>query len=201
MSFFLIFFLLLSILSAQEETPDEPPYIPPIESEWDDYAVTRYTKGDKTFHFSLGMIIPTFFSGIKDNDPHLSNGGMLTLGYQYYLNPNVFIGGELTGMFAFSRRKNAFFVVPMGVRIGYQFILGRIEIPVSVMVGGAAQKYVESDYFGLIISPGASIFWRYSPDWSFGLNTVWWWLPQWAKDGTSAYGNFLELTLSARYHF
>jgi hypothetical protein len=69
------------------------------------------------------------------------------------------------------------------------------------MVGGAPQKYLEEGSFGLIVTPGASVFWRYNPEWSFGLNGNWWWLPQWPKDGKDVYGNFLELTLTARYHF
>jgi hypothetical protein len=199
-SLFLIFFLLLSGLSAQEEADDPFGPSPPIDSDWDDYN-TVYTSGDKTFHFTMGTVIPTIFIGAENNDIGLSVGGTITLAYQYYLTPNIFLGGELTGMFSFSRRGNALFIVPMGIRLGYQFILGRIEIPISLMVGVAPQKYLEKGFFGFILSPGASVFWRFNPDWSFGLNGVWWWAPQWPKNGPTVYGNFLELTLSVRYHF
>jgi hypothetical protein len=49
---------------------------------------------------------------------------------------------------------------------------------------------------------GASVFFRFNPDWSFGLNTAWAWYPEWPKDKEhSMDGNFMDLTLSARYHF
>jgi hypothetical protein len=104
-------------------------------------------------------------------------------------------------MFAATKGENVLFIVPMGLRIGYQFILGRFEFPLSLMVGGAPQKELDFGYFGLFLKPAASIFWRFNPDWSFGLNTAYWWVPQWPKNGPDVYGNFLELTLSARYHF
>jgi hypothetical protein len=72
------------------------------------------------------------------------------------------------------------------------------------MIGGAAQKYLnEEDYFGLIVKPSASAFFRASSDFSFGLNAQWWWVPQWPKDNWDKRvdGNFIELTLSVRYHF
>jgi hypothetical protein len=69
------------------------------------------------------------------------------------------------------------------------------------MVGLAPQRYLEKGYFGLILKPGASIFWRFNPEWSFGFNTFWWFVPQWPKNGNNSIGNFVELTLSARYHF
>jgi hypothetical protein len=102
-------------------------------------------------------------------------------------------------MFAQTLAKNYLFVVPIGLRAGYQFIAGRFEFPLSLMVGFAPQKYLEDGYFGFFMKPAVSAFWRFNPDWSFGVKTAWWWVPQWAEN--TVYGNFLEITLSARYHF
>ena len=200
-SFFLIFLLFLPglALSAQEEEED-PDHIP-TESEWFDYVTAPYTRGDRTFNISLGTVFPILFVGIDNNQHGLRLGGTGSLAFNYFLDPNFFLGVELAGMFSGTRRGNMFYMVPFGIRAGYQYIYRRFEFPLSLMVGAAPQRYLENGYFGLIVKPGASAFWRYNPEWSFGLNTIWYFVPQWPKNGNNAYGNFLELTLSARYHF
>jgi len=203
--FFLMLLLILAVpgLFSQEA---ERPEAPPIESEWIDYDTTLYSRGDKTFIITLGMIFPTYFGGaIEDNKHGLSMGGTGTLSFNYFLTPNFYLGGEISGMFAGTRGDNMLFIVPFGIRLGYQFVYRRFEFPLNLMIGAAPQKKLDEGYFGPILKPGASVFWRFNPDWSFGLNTFWWFIPQWPKpqDGVryNVYGNFLELTLSARYHF
>jgi hypothetical protein len=126
---------------------------------------------------------------------------MGSLAFNYFLGPHLFLGGELGGMFAGTRGENMLYIVPFGIRVGYQFILKRFEFPLTLMVGGAPQKYLDKGYFGLIVKPGAAGFFRFNPDWSFGLNANWWMVPEWPKNGKNVLGNFLEITLSARYHF
>ena len=184
-------------LYAQERDQD----LPQIESDWFDYNESPYTRGDRTFNITLGVLFPTFFSGIDNNRHGLSLGGTGTLTFNYFLSPNVFFGGELSGSFSGTRAGNMLYLIPFGARIGYQFHYRFFEFPVSIMIGAAPQRYMENGYFGPIIKPGASGFWRYNMDWSFGLNANWWILPQWPRNGNNVVGNFLELTLSARYHF
>ncbi|MCL2070573.1 MAG: hypothetical protein FWH19_06280 [Treponema sp.] len=200
-SFFLIFLLLIPGLNLSAQEEDEEPDQLPIESEWYDFYAAPYTRGDRTFNISLGLVMPTVFGGIDDNRHGLSMGGTGSLAFNYFLGPNIFLGGEFGGMFAGTRRGNMLYIVPFGLKAGYQFINGRFEFPVSFLVGAAPQRYIEHGYFGLFIKPGASVFWRYNPDWSFGLNTNWWLVPQWPANGNNAFGNFLELSLSARFHF
>ena len=208
-SLLLILILLLALpgLFAQEEPPqEEKPDTPPIESDWIDYDFALYSRGDKTFIITLGFLLPTYFGGSVENNQHgLSLGGTGSLAFNYFLSSHFYFGGELGGMFAGTRGKNNLFIIPFGVRFGYQFVFRRFEFPFTIMIGGAPQKKLEETYFGLIIRPGASVFWRFNPDWSFGINSFWWFVPQWPKlqDGKryNVYGNFIELTLSARYHF
>ena len=199
----LILFLLPQFLPAQELPSDDQPDTPSVDSDWDNYSPNLYTKGDKTFTITLGMIFPTYFSGsIQDNNHGLKTvGGTGSLSLCFFLNSHFFLGGELSGMFLGTKGGNMLYIIPMGLRVGYQFLFRRFEFPISLMIGGAPQKYLEEGYFGFILKPGASVFWRFSPSWSFGLNTVWWFAPQWPKEGKNVYGNFMELTLSARYHF
>jgi hypothetical protein len=104
-------------------------------------------------------------------------------------------------MFAPTKGENVLFIVPMGARVGYQFVLGHFEIPLAFTIGFAPEKYMEKNYGGLFMKPAASLFWRFNPDWSFGLNAGWWLVPQWPENGRDVFGHFPEVSLAARYHF
>jgi len=200
----LTFLLFLPALHAQEvPNPDEtPPEEQPDGSNWADYQPSLYTKGDKIFIITLGTAFPTVFGGISNNDHGIKTvGGTGSLAFAYFLNAHFFLGGELSAMFIGTQGGNMLYVVPMGVKAGYQFIYRRFEFPLTIMLGVAPQKKQEEGYFGLFLKAGASVFWRFNPEWSFGLNTSWWVVPQWPKGGHNVTGNFAELTLSARYHF
>ena len=208
--FFLAFlFFATSGLFSQEEEDDIEP--PPIDTEWFDFDITGYDRGDRTFTISMGTIFPTVFDIDRgpSHSPRDHNfrvvGGTGSLAFNYFLSPNIFVGGELGGMFLATRGERMFFMVPFGVRVGYQFVHHRFEFPISVLVGGAPQMMQDQRYFGFITQVSASGFWRFNADWSFGLNTVWWIVPQrpGRQDGLvhNAIGNFLTVTLAARYHF
>ena len=195
----LIFALLFALLPvyAQDSSPDNPEA--PAEIDWFEYEV--YSRGDRPLYISLGLVFPTVFIGAPAY-MGLSVGGAGILSYDYFLTPNVFLGGEIGGMFSFSRSGHSLFIIPFGARIGYQFVFRRIEIPLTLMVGLAPQLYLNQNYFGPIVKAGGSVFYRYNSSWSFGINTSWWLIPQWSTGPNPAvYGNFLELTISARHHF
>ena len=185
-------------LFAQEDGGGE---FPDGGSEWINIESEPYSRGDTNFSITLGVLFPAFFSGIDKNDHGLSIGGTGSLAFNYFLSSNFFIGAELAGMFSSSRRGNMLYMIPFGARAGFQFLLDRFEFPVSLFIGAVSQSYIEREYFGLILKPGASAFWRFNPDWSFGVNGSWWFVPQWPQNGYNVNGNFIELTLSARYNF
>ena len=187
----------LNLFSQENDGED----LPDIDSVWIDTVSEPYSRGDTTFTLTLGVLLPAYFSGIENNYHGLSLGGTGTLAFNYFLTSHFFMGGELSGTFSSSRRGNMLYMVPFGVKAGYQFLLGRFEFPVSLFIGAASQSYIEKNYLGIMLKPGASVFWRFNADWSFGLNAAWWFVPQWPKNGYNVNGNFIELTLSARYIF
>jgi hypothetical protein len=197
----LIFFLSVLSLFAQEISNPDDDQDSPDESDRIDYITTQNTRGDRNFIISLGVLFPVYFGGIENNRHGLKLGGTGSLAFNYFISPNFFIGGVLAGSFSGTRAGNMLYIVPLGGRLGYQFYFKRFEFPVSLMVGAAAQQYLEKGYLGVILQPAASVFWRFNQDWSFGFNTSWWFVPQWPKNGYNVSGNFLEMTLSARYHF
>jgi hypothetical protein len=159
-----------------------------------------YSRGDTIFGINAGPIFPLFFtdgSGLLDNKVYI--GGAFNLSYNWFVGSHLFIGGEAGFMFAPTWGKNMLFMVPFGLRAGYQFVIWRFEFPISLMVGAAPQKKQSEEYFGFIAKVQAAAYWRAISSWSFGLTGSWWLVPQLADH--TALGNFMELTISARYHF
>jgi hypothetical protein len=197
LSLFLIILLCAALpVFAQEEEPELP------EDPWSGVPSSLYTRGDKTFTISLGAVFPTLmYNGFSKAETNIKPGGTGFLAFNYFLNSYLFIGAEVGGMFASTIGENMVYIISMGGKLGYQFVIKRFEFPVSLMIGFAPQQYENEDYGGFFLKPSAGVFWRFNTDWSFGLNTGWWWVPQWTDNGPDAYGNFMDLTICARYHF
>jgi hypothetical protein len=205
----LLVFLLAAVLFpghrslAAQEDSEEGEEIP-IESDWDVYAPELYSRGDQTFTISLGVTFPTLFVENRKILEHnfVPVGGTGNLAYNYFLGPRFNVGGEIGGLFNYTLGNNTVFIIPMGIRVGYQFVFRRFEFPLMFVTGIAPQRYLDLNYLGFFMKGSGSVFFRFSPDWSFGLNTVWSWYPQWTKEREkNAHGNMIDVTLSARYHF
>jgi hypothetical protein len=204
-------------LYAQEEDVEEIEEEAPssgdisIETDWDGYMTELYSKGDQTFTISVGVIFPTVFhNGVPEKIDHnfFPVGGAGSLAYTHFLNSHFFLGAEIGVNFNATVGQNTIFIVPIGARAGWQFLLHRFEFPITLAVGIAPEKYMGKSYTGMFIKLGGSGFFRFSPEWSFGLNTDWYWYPQWPRDNgkpmpekNNIYANMIGLTLAARYHF
>ena len=201
----------MSLFAQDEDEDDDPPYNEEIPiDDWDVYRPDFYSRGDQTFTISLGTIFPIIFlnEGKKINhnfSPPV--GGTGSLAYTYFFGPNLFLGGEIGFKFNYTLANNVIFIIPMGLRSGWQFVLRRFEIPLYITAGFAPQTYIRLNYAGFFLKGGASVFYRFNPDWSFGLNTDWNWYPQRPREdeirvpSKDVDANILSLTLSARYHF
>jgi len=196
---FLMLLCLPVMLFAQEE--DEPE----IEPDWDVYETDLYSSGDQTFTISLGTVFPVLFRNQGETIVHNFSppvGGAGSLSYNYFLNSSVFVGGEISGMFLPTLSENTAYIIPLGIRAGYQFYFWRFEFPVSITLGVSWHRYLGLGYFGFYMKGGGAAYFRFNHEWSFGLNTNWCFLPEWTDDEKKdVYGNIIELTLSARYHF
>ncbi|AEJ19278.1 TP0733 family outer membrane beta-barrel protein [Gracilinema caldarium] len=175
----------------------------PITTDWSKIKIETYSKGDQTFVIALGILQPLFYYNSDGfHETNVALGGTGYLNYNYFLNSHFSIGGELGGSFSATVGENMLYLVPFGVRFGYQFVYNRFEFPLAITIGAANQGYLNKGYFGFMLKPSAAVYWRFNPDWSFGLNMDWWWLPQWFSDPShTMYGNFLGITIGARYHF
>jgi hypothetical protein len=176
----------------------------PIQGDWQRALSSSYADGDKVFSISLGALFPMFFTGTgyRSLENKVSPGGVGVLSYLYFLGPSIFWGGELGGSFSSTIGENYLFLIPINLRVGYQFLWRRFEFPVSLGLGGAIHTYRSRDLFGMFMKLEGGAFYRFNTDWSFGLNTAFWWCPEWTTESAhNAYGHFFSLTASARYHF
>ena len=187
-------------LAAQEDGGD-----PEVEPDWDIYATELYGKGDQTFIISIGTVFPTVFTNKgKKIDPKFSPrvGGTGSLIYNYYLHSRLFLGGEISGMFINSRRKNTLFIIPLGARVGTQFIAGRFEFPINMSLGMAWHTYLDFAHYSFYMKAGGGAYFRATSSWSFGIAADWSWYPEWTGNKDyNIHGNFVNTMISARYHF
>jgi len=196
-------------IEAEEEENDPSDDDISVETDWDGYISELYSRGDQTFTISMGVNFPTVFHDDKPKkiDPHWSPvGGAGSLAYTRFLGAHYFLGAEIGVSFNRTLGKNTIFIVPIGVRTGWQFIFHRFEFPITLAIGFAPERYLNYSYTGLFVKLGGSGFFRFNPDWSFGLNADWNWYPQWPRKeknptAKDMYANIIGLTLAARYHF
>ena len=193
----------VSSLPAFAQTNDEPDqFTPPSE------GFTEYSLGDQMLSINLGLMVPLFFNWGPEGfaRTNLSVGGIGSLQWGSFINSRVALGMELAGTFMFTPNGRSLFMVPITGKVSYFFRPYPFEIPIFLGAGLNISRLDDQTKFDPILKPGASFYWAYNPEWSFGLNTVWWWVPQFYRgpeppSGDTRVGNFLELSLSALYHF
>ncbi|MBI9100853.1 MAG: hypothetical protein JEY99_00445 [Spirochaetales bacterium] len=202
---FILFFavLVFTPVIAQETIEDLPPGI----EQNKDPGIGRM-KGDQIFSFNAGLLLPLFTSdtdwNFESGFEHLSLGGVGSLEWSGHLNSNLFVGGQLSGMFAVTPNQRTFTMVPICARVGYIFNLHPITIPITLAAGFSFNNLDDLFEFTPIIKPGASFYWNINYEWSVGFNLNYWWVPEFHTGdlaGQTRFGNFLETSFSAAYYF
>lgn len=196
--------LILSILSIGSIGAQEA-----IDNSNDDPGITR-NMGDQTFSFTAGLFSPLFSQAtdgtITSFSDHLSVGAQGALDWHFYLRKNMKIGGQLSGVFAFTPSSRVFSMVPITFVYTYIFDLYPVTIPLSLGAGFSFNRLDQLFQFTPILKPTASIYYSFNPDWSLGFNVSYWWNPEIHFDsgdlaGQTRFGNYLETSLSLMYHF
>lgn len=179
--FFTLFFLACLGLYAQE-----------IDS---DYVFRASQPGDQYAKINLSLNIP-------NRPEQLKMGGSGTLGYHFFITDNFNIGGDVGFNYLTTIGDNVFYFIPILFKAGYQFNIGKFEIPLYLGIGGSIQNYIDRTYFGLTIKPEVGVYYRTSSDLSFGVLAGVYVIPQWYKNRDYNYvGVITDISLSVRYHF
>lgn len=169
--------------------------------------IDYHSMGDQVFGINAGFFIPLFFQNPNDGSiasTNLSLGGNGSLYYGAYLNNNFQVGMEIGAMFSSSPNDNNFYMIPITLRATYelQFLNNLISVPLYIGYGVNMTSYQDNFNVEMIFKPGFGVFWNQSASWSFGVNTTYWWVPQLYSDpDDNRFGNFLDVSLSAVYHF
>lgn len=178
------------------------------ETEEAEVFIPTYTLGDQMLSINLGLFIPLFFHPFDGAvmSTGLTIGGVGSLQWQAFLNNNLSLGLELCGMFSFSRNLDVLFMLPITARISYTFRSFPFEFPIYLGAGVNFSRHEDMFKIDPILKPGVSVFWNATSEWAFGLNVVYWWIPQiylgdLPRASQGGFGNFMEITLSALYHF
>lgn len=166
-----------------------------------------YDKGNQTFGFTAGPFVPLFTQDMSGNTYPLDNtsiGGAGSLEWGAFFAKNQKLGFEFGGMYTFTPNR-VLSMIPITAKYTYYFINYPFEFPVYLGAGLCLNSL--NDFFTLtpILKPGASAFWNFNPEWAVGINFQYWWVPEIYFGGDfaeqSRFGNFLEISLSAVYHF
>ena len=194
--FALLFFYLSAGMTFAQEDPEEEPAEEPF---------TVYSLGQQTLSISAGMFIPLFFQSFdwEYENTKLKTRVSGSLQWSIHLSNNWITGIEVGGVLSKDINDSSFFMLPILAKAGYIIHFFPFEFPIYVGTGLNIVKLEKDLNLTWIIKPGFSSIWKYNINWGFGLNVVYWWVPQfWPEDRTKGrMGNFLELTLTAQYNF
>jgi len=197
--FFILFFGLSALLFAQDDSE------PDVEPDWNMVPNNLYSRGDQLMSLSLGVGFPILFINDGEEKDHNIDppvGGSGTISYSYYLNSYLFTGGEANLLFFSTIGGNTVYIISFGAKVGTQLILGKFEFPIFLGLGASIQTYLDFGYFGYYMKAGVSAFFRATNQWSFGLTSSFCWYPEWTDDPSKNIdGFFVDVTLTARYHF
>lgn len=170
-------------------------------------AASQYSLGDQTMSINAGMFIPLFVlpSGIvliTGNPPQLTLGAVGSLSWAAYVTPQIRVGADVAGNFTLSPNSNVLLMLPFVVKASYVFSFYPFEVPVTMGIGANIVKYTTLSSIDLLLRPGVAFYWIYNSSWSFGANLNYWFDMQFNTTASlTRYGNFLEFSLSALYHF
>ena len=169
-----------------------------------------YSTGSQTFSINAGLLIPLFMVFPNQTPAYvpfgsqLSSGGSGSLEWATFLNNRWSLGVGLAGTFSSTPQKNSYSFIPITANLTYNFLFNSFEIPLIAGLGIAVNKVDTQVYFGSIAKIGTGFFWNMDAQWSFGLKSQYWIVPEIYFDSqadNTALGNFLDINLSAKFHF
>ena len=187
---------LVSVLPLTAQDLQENPYFGGL-----------HKKGSQLIEINVGAGIPLFIvpASPTPGDPNpLDIGASLNIGYQYFIGNNFTIGGALCGAYNGTIGGRNLFMAPLSFRTGYWFGKGSIEASVGGDVGFVIMRLSGNGVISPFAKAGGGAYFQVTDAWSLGGQVYWWLIPE-IHFGTEAaytrYGNFLELSLGAVYHF
>ena len=201
-------------LGAQEGPPEESP--PEDAPSMPRFRTNSRSLGDKSFAITAGLYLPLFTVLLHDwpsdsrytagvYPPKLSPGGTGALAFSFYLSPNFKLGIQLAGAFSADINRNFLYLVPVTVKASWEFHPGpRFSIPLHLAAGISVNSWKTDNLrVDMILRPGFGFYFNWSLEWSFGIDFTYWFIPQTSPEKLHerSIGNFMDISLTAEYHF
>lgn len=95
----------------------------------------------------------------------------LEVGYDYFLNSSISVGGLLGYHFAYDRSSALISRVPFLFRFGYYPLQGQFEVPIILGVGGAYMNVKGYSSASLYLSFETGFSWFWNDNWGIGVRT------------------------------
>jgi len=188
---------LLAALPLFAQAPDEA----------EDYFGGLHKKGSQIISLTTGGGVPLFIlpaDALATEATPLGVGASFSLGYQYFVANRLTIGGSLTGAFNGTVGGRTLFMAPVAFRLGYWWDSGIMEFTTSLDLGANVMRLSGNGVISPFTKLGGGAFAQVSEAWSIGGQAYWWLIPEihfGAESDLTRYGNFLEISLGAVYHF
>jgi hypothetical protein len=173
----------------------------------DPYFGGLHKKDSQLITINVGAGVPLFIvpASPTPGDPNpLSIGASLNIGYQYFIVNKFSIGGALTGAYNSTIGGRNLFMAPLSFRAGYWFGKGSIEASIGGDIGLVIMRLSGNGVISPFLKAGGGAYFQVTDAWSLGGQVFWWLIPELHFGTESAYtryGNILELSLGAVYHF
>jgi hypothetical protein len=188
----LLVFFAAPVFGQEDDEGD----LPQIQAN-DEYVYRANQKGDQFIRISLMVDLP-----VKPPIDKLLVGGEGVLGYMYFLNSSLALGGYIGFAFNSTIGESMFTMVPIMFKFMYQPTFGKFEFPIMLGIGGVFENYLNRTYFGLGIKPEIAALYRINDSWSLGVNAGIFILPQTYSDTKYDYvGIIPDVGLITRFHF
>ena len=189
--------------ASEDPPPEEGPLIPR-------FRTNSRPLGDKSFAITAGIYIPLFTVLLHDWPGGRYDAGIyppkLSAGGSVYLSSNLKLGLQLAGAFSADINRNFLYVVPVTIKGSWEFHPGpRFSIPLHLAAGVSMTTWKTDNFrVDMILRPGFGFYFDWSLEWSFGIDFTYWFIPQTgglAKEHERSIGNFMDISLTAEYHF
>ena len=156
-------------------------------------AAPYYDIGDQFLTITAGPTTPVYYYNNEDQssvigpgsgDGRISEGGIVSIGYEVFVTNYLAVGGELGYQFNFSRNGNVVTSVPIHAKLTFLPIQGQFELPISFSIGANYVAY--EDLAQITFSATVSIGFNYFFDrhWGIGINAGLSVLPELYTDST-----------------
>jgi hypothetical protein len=172
-----------------------------------DYFGGLHKKGSQLISLSTGTNIPLFIVPADSSATQsvtLGVGAGFNLSYQYFIANRIAVGGTLAGAFNTTIAGRTLFTAPITGEASYWWGVAPLEFMVALHTGIDIMRLSGDGMITPFAKAGFGVFMQASNAWSVGGQAYWWFVPEF-HTGTytnlTRYGNFLEISISAIYHF